>query len=124
MPNRALETLIPHGPAFGEQTKLERLLGAQPKEGIIEFFNEYIRASSNLWSSKLSDLLRGRSDDTQKDIYEYIVAQGKEYYAEVLAHPERAPIDVDSNDVWIKGVALGVYWDRYGERIPRHYFGQ
>jgi hypothetical protein len=50
---------------------------------------------------------------------EYVVAQGKETYAEVLAHPELLPEDVDSNDVWVKGVAIGVFWDRFGEHIPR-----
>jgi hypothetical protein len=50
---------------------------------------------------------------------EYVVAQGKQRYDEAVAHPERVPEDVDSNDVWVKGVAIGVYWDRFQERIPR-----
>jgi hypothetical protein len=105
------------------ETKLERLLTAQPREVLVVFYNEFIQAAADL-RHELSDLLREKTDDTQKDIVEYVVAQGKERYAEVLAHPERLPTDVDSNDVWVKGVVIGVYWDRFQERIPRIHLGE
>jgi hypothetical protein len=104
--------------ARGNPDALERLLAQQPKEAIAEFYNEFIQAVSNL-RYVLSDVLRDRTDDTQKDIVEYVVAKGKECYAEGLAHPERVLTDVDSNDVWVKRVALGVFWDRFQEHIPR-----
>jgi hypothetical protein len=107
----------------GNEGELEKLLAEQPKEVIVEFYNEFIQAAADL-RYELSDLLSGRSDDTQKDIVEYVVSQGKEYYAAVLADTQRTPMDVDSNDVWVKGVAIGVYWDRFQTTIPRWDLGE
>ena len=104
--------------ARGRQEDLERLLAVQPKDAIAEFYNEFIQAAAHL-RHELAGVLRDRTDDTQKDIVEYVVAQGKERYAEVLAQPELLPEDVESNDVWFKGAAIGVYWERFQERIPR-----
>jgi hypothetical protein len=109
--------------ASGKQEQFERLLAEQPKEALVEFYNEFIQAASHL-RYELSKVLRSRSDDAQKDIVEYIVAQGKERYTELLAHPERVPEDVDPNDVWVKGLVIGVYWDRFQDHIPRWDLGE
>src|SRR5258708_3611460 len=72
--------------------KLERLLRKVPRTVIEEYFHEFDRAVANLWNSGVPAYFGNHSDDTQKEILEHIVGQGKEFYADVLAHPERAPI--------------------------------
>jgi hypothetical protein len=104
----------------GDSDKLRAILAQLDKETIELFFNEYIRAASNLIRSQLASYLGKATYDMKKDTYEYIVAQGKDTYDELIRHPERVPQDVDSNDVWVKGVAIGVYWDRFQEHIPRY----
>ncbi|CAN0354164.1 unnamed protein product [Phaeothamnion confervicola] len=109
-----------HGTPEGLRTTLMKL----DKEEIAVFYTEFLHASSNLRASSLNSHLVTESDDVRKDTYEFIVAQGKDFYDDILNHPERCPQDVDSNDVWVKGIAIGVYWDRFHEHIPRYDSGE
>jgi hypothetical protein len=86
---------------------------------IEEYYNEFNRAVANLWDSGVPDFFGDHSDDTQKEILEHIVGQGKQYYAEMLAHPERAPIGEHLNAPAFRGAAIVVYGERFKERIPR-----
>src|SRR5262249_33668695 len=105
--------------AGGDPDKLERLLREVPRETVEEYFHEFNRAVANLWDSGVPDYFGDHSDDTRKEIMEHTVGQGKEFYAEVLAHPERAPIGEHLNAPAFRGAALVVYWERFGEDIPR-----
>jgi hypothetical protein len=105
--------------AGGSPEQLERILRGISRETIEEYFHEFNRAVANLWDSGVPEYFKNHSEDTQKEIVEYIVGQGKEFYAEILAHPERAPIGEHIDAPAFRGAASVVYWDRFGQEIPR-----
>ena len=105
--------------AGGDPDRLEEILRGVPREVIVEYYNEFNRAVANLWDSGVSDYFGDHSDDTQKEILEHIVSQGKEYYAEMLAHPERAPIEEHIDAPAFRGAAMVVYDERFGGSIPK-----
>ena len=54
----------------------------------------------------MPDFFGDHSEDTQKEILEHTVGQGKDFYAAALAHPERAPIGEHINAPAFRGAAL------------------
>jgi hypothetical protein len=107
--------------SHGTPEGLQAVLSQSDKDTIVTFFNEFLRASGNLWDAQLPSCLGNASVDAKADIFDFIVAQGKEVYDEMVNNPEKLPHHVDSNDVWVKGLTSSVYWNRFGERIPRYY---
>ena len=105
--------------AGGDPDHLERILRGVPREVVEEYYHEFNRAVANLWNSGVPDYFGDHSEDTQKEILEHTVGRGKEFYAEVLAHPERAPIGEHINAPAFRGTALVVYHERFGQDIPR-----
>ena len=107
--------------AGGDPDALERILRSMPRETVADYYHEFNRAVANLWDSDVPDYFGDHSEDTQKEIMEYTVGQGKEFYADVLAHPDRAPIGEHLDAAAFRGAALVVYWERFGEDIPRRF---
>jgi hypothetical protein len=60
------------------------------------------------------------SEDVLDDLWEEVVGRGREFYADVLAHPERMPADVDYSDPShrMRYAASNVFFARHGEEIP------
>lgn len=105
--------------AGGDPHRLGVVLQGVPREVVEDYYHEFNRAVANLWDSGVPDYFGDHTDDTQKEILEFTVSQGKEFYADVLAHPERAPVGEHIDAPAFRGVALTVYWDRFGQDIPR-----
>ncbi len=57
------------------------------------------------------------SEDYQKDISALIVSKGKEYYDEIVNHPERVPHEIDPNGPYFLHVPAEVFRDRFGEEL-------
>lgn len=104
--------------ADGSEEKLKAILSSTDKDTIKLFCKEFVRASGDLKNLEARASLREISSDAETDVFEYVVSQGRDFYDWVLTHPHDIPEQVDSNDVWILGTALLVYWDRFRERIP------
>jgi hypothetical protein len=104
--------------AGGDPDQLERILRQVPREVIEEYYHEFNRAVANLWDSGVPDYFGDHSEDTQKEIMEHTVGQGKEFYTAVLAHPEQAPIGEHIGAPAFRGAALFVYRERFGQDIP------
>ena len=104
--------------AGGNPDRLELLLMRVPREVIELYYREFNRAVENLWDSGVPDNFGDHSEDTRKEIMEHTVGQGKEFYAEVLAHPERAPIGEHLDAPCFRGAAIVAYWSRFGQAIP------
>jgi hypothetical protein len=104
--------------AGGNPDELERILRSAPRETIEEYYHEFNRAVADLWDSDVPDYFGDHSEDTRKEILEHIVGQGKAYYAEMLVHPERAPIGEHLNAPAFRGAAIVVYRDRFRQDIP------
>jgi hypothetical protein len=102
---------------------LQSLLWSLPREALVLFHKEFRGALYNLWRASDAGgwLIPERdgyiSDDGKEDIFAYVVSQGRRYYNEVLAHPERLRRDIQPGDVPFLGVAGQVYWDRFGDEI-------
>lgn len=62
------------------------------------------------------------SEDARDDLWEAVVGRGRAFYEDVLAHPERMPREVDSDDVShrMRYEASNVFFERFGEEIPPH----
>jgi hypothetical protein len=105
--------------AGGDPDELERILRQVPREVVEEYYHEFNRAVANLWDSRVPDFFGDHSEDTQKEILEHTVGQGKDFYAAALTHPERAPIGEHINAPAFRGAALVVYRERFGQDIPR-----
>jgi hypothetical protein len=105
--------------ANGAPDQLERVLRAVPREAIEDYYHEFNRAVANLWDSDVPRYFGDHSEDTQKEILEHVVGQGKAFYAQILTHPERAPIGEHLDAPAFRGAALVVYWERFGQDIPR-----
>jgi hypothetical protein len=110
--------------AGGDPYRLEQILQSVSRELIEEYYHEFNRAVANLWDSDVPEYFGDHTEDTQKEILEHTVGQGKKFYAKVLAHPELAPIGEHINAPAFRGAALVAYWDRFGQDIPRRSAGQ
>jgi hypothetical protein len=105
--------------AGGDPDRLECILRGVSREVIEDYYHEFNRAVANLWDSGIPDYFGNHSDDTQKEILEHVVSRGSEYYDEMLAHPERAPIGEHIDAPAFRGAAIVVYDERFGGRIPQ-----
>ena len=80
---------------------------------LIAFHKAFCRAMGNL----REELGAPGSEDMQKDIFSHVVSRGREFYDEVLTHPERLPQNVGPQDVEFYGVAGRVFWERFEDEI-------
>lgn len=98
--------------ANGNEEALKGILQSLPRQIIIDFSNEFRRAMTNLYEIEYE-----ASEDYQKDISALIVSKGKEYYDEIVNHPERVPHEIDPNGPYFLHVPAEVFRDRFGEEL-------
>ena len=104
--------------ANGNPDQLEQILWGVSREIVEVYYHEFNRAVANLRSSELPDHFGMCSEDMKIETLDYIVGQGKEFYSEMLLHPERVPIGEYINAPAFCGAALVVYRERFGQEIP------
>ena len=104
--------------AEGSSSRLAEVLGGMEREEIIRFHREFKYAAERLADEPFSEYLRGRSEDGIADLTDWIVSQGREAYAGVLADPASMPADLepDGEDL-LSGVTDQVFYKRFGENI-------
>lgn len=95
------------------------LVQEMSRDEVIQFYQEFVEAAADLCTTRHLDYLADASEDTVQDITEYVVSKGRNYYKEVCDHPAKIPTEVKMDAPSFKGVALLVYWEKYGESIPR-----
>jgi hypothetical protein len=111
--------------AENREDKLKAVLGSLPKADIIKLYKEFHRAKRCLWKASNDwDFLRPKagesiSEDEKEDMFAYVVGQGREYYNEIMAHPEQLRRDVDPGEVPFLWVVGRVFWERFDEEITR-----
>jgi hypothetical protein len=102
-----------------DDDSLRKKLQTMSRDEIAGFYQEFIEASTELQYPPYTDNLQGKSEDAIADIAEYVVSKGKDYYSTILNCPDRIPSAVPLNGPSFKGTALTVFWERFGESIPR-----
>ncbi|MGE7953536.1 DUF4240 domain-containing protein [Lysinibacillus xylanilyticus] len=95
--------------------KLQEILTGMDKNDIYRFQDLFVEAAVELRYEPFTNFTES-SEDGIEDISNWVVSQGKAYYAEILKHPERIPYSVEdrTNEI-IAHVADEVYFDKYGE---------
>jgi hypothetical protein len=74
------------------------------------FFMEY--------GSDLRDELPERDEsDSQEELAWYVIAQGKAFYDDVLAHPDKFPEEQGPAGRGFRGMIANVYRERFGEEV-------
>ena len=107
--------------ALGDKAKLQGILDGLPKEEVLAFHRDFRRALHGLWSTLESgghlkhdeDL----SEDTLEDMFAYVVSQGRDYYDDIISHPEKLRYDIHPSEVPFLGVPRQVFLQRFGEEI-------
>ena len=104
-----------------DRGRLRALLESMPREDVIRFDRAFRDAAMALTEPPYSDHMGDLSEDGVQDVTEWVVSQGKAFYSEVWAHPERIPAQLDGPPSRIgsfSGVADNVFSDRFDEVIP------
>ncbi len=107
--------------ARGNRARLDALMQQMSREEIIRFGQEFENASMELLGPPFIRYMSVPSEDGMRDIAERVISQGKEFYHEVLAHPERIPASMEGVDEFLSslsGVADDVLWERFREGLP------
>ncbi|WP_171468905.1 DUF4240 domain-containing protein [Frigoriglobus tundricola] len=98
----------------GSKDKLKSILASEPRVIVIDFYKEFLKAISNLEEIMCGG---GASEDYREDVFTLIVSKGREYYDEIVKHPECVPGDIDPNGPYFLNVAGDVLMERFGEEI-------
>ncbi|PQO43840.1 DUF4240 domain-containing protein [Blastopirellula marina] len=101
--------------------RLKAELQSMTREEVIRFDNEFQEAAVQLVDEPFLDFMEGNvSEDSAKDIADFVVSQGKKVYSEIWANPETIPTSVESGENHtLAGIASEVFWDRFKESIPQ-----
>lgn len=98
-----------------DENKLREILTGMDKNDIYRFQDLFVEAAVELRYEPFTNFTES-SEDGIEDISNWVVSQGKAYYAEILKHPERIPYSVEDRiNESIAHVADEVYFDKYGE---------
>lgn len=92
---------------------LRSLLEAMSREEMIELWREYHVLSSAL----LVPPWVPRRTDFQEELTWWVVAQGKAFYDDVHAHPDRFPKEQGPQGRRFTGTIASVYAERFDEEI-------
>jgi hypothetical protein len=98
----------------------ERVRQMDP-EVMIDFCRTCDKASAELYGEPYLDLVDpALSEDGVNDLCEWVVMQGRAYYAKILADPASIPYRVDSHDpvLGITSDVLREYSRRYNKVMP------
>src|SRR5262245_4529883 len=69
---------------------LRPLLHRMSREELLSFYHAYRQAAEALTDPEYTDHM-GEDEDLIDDISRWVVAQGRDYYRDVLEHPEKTP---------------------------------
>jgi len=113
--------------ASGSKEKLRDLLQNLSSEQLIRFEDEFAEASAQLREEPFVDHLdEGATEDTEQDVANYVVSQGKRFFEDVWRSPSHIPPYIDEGEPGIlSGVADEVHYEKYGKGIsfaPDHRF--
>ncbi|WP_338871431.1 DUF4240 domain-containing protein [Myxococcus stipitatus] len=106
--------------ASGQPNELERILWEMDEAEIARFHEEFVRITSVLQGEPFDRMMGGDvSEDGLMDIAYWVVAQGREFYEDILRHPERIPREVRDGDPVLRmgGVAGDVMEEKFGKEL-------
>ena len=91
------------------------------REEIIRFDNEFQVAATQLMDEPfLGFMEEDMSEDGAKDVADFVVSQGKDFYSNVWRHPDQIPARISSDETeTCTSVATNVFWKRFRDRIPQ-----
>lgn len=75
---------------------LYQLLSVMNMDELIEFQSSFVDFSAELQDEPYTNYMEG-SEDGIEDIANWIVSQGKEFYCNIMKHPEQVPYSVENN---------------------------
>ena len=107
----------------GDEGLLRSILYSLSRDELIMYYKEFRRAMRALWDEfDANGQLRpgpGQtiSEDTKEDIFACVVSHGRDYFDEIVAHPERIRADVEPDDVPFLGLPGQVFSDRFDDEI-------
>jgi hypothetical protein len=98
---------------------LEKILFELDKNTIYKFAGEFITAVTELTYDEFCENMDVSSEDSQENIREWIVSQGKDYYERIWNNPELIPKyeDIQFDEI-MSYRAEFVYEDKFGEEMP------
>lgn len=102
--------------------QLLSLLQSMNRDEIIRFDNEFQEAAVQLVDEPFLIFMdQGVSEDGAKDIADFVVSQGKDFYSHIWTHPEEIALQSPSKEEanCLSGVAAKHFWERFHERIPQ-----
>jgi hypothetical protein len=101
--------------------QLLSLLESMSREEIIRFDNEFQEAATQLADDPFFEFMDADiSEDGAKDVADFVVSQGKDFYSNVWRNPARIPAKIPPGEAKsLSGVAAKYFWERFQERIPR-----
>jgi hypothetical protein len=99
--------------------KLQQLLKDLSSEELARFEDEFRWAASGLQDEPFTLYMNPNiSEDGVRDIAEFVVSQGREFYMTVWQDPSLVPPWVDEDDPRIlSGIAGKVHWEKFGTEI-------
>jgi hypothetical protein len=102
----------------GHENLREILLKAD-KNTIYKFAGEFGTAAVELTDERYVDRMDVTSENSIKDICEWIVSQGKDYYEKIWNNPELMPKydDIELVGNW-ESFAAFIYEEKFGEEMP------
>lgn len=106
--------------AHGDVARMQDILDDELSVAdLLRFHYELEDAVCEFQDEAFSQYLTG-SEDGAIDVANWVVSQGRDYYYEIFAHPERIPEDVEwhPRGVLHDGITLGAYYERTGDFPP------
>jgi Protein of unknown function (DUF4240) len=102
--------------ADGDRDQYLALLKKMNRTELCEFHVLYDRAANELTGPPHMDA--DASEDDVGDLANWIVAQGKDYYFDILAHPEKTPrTRTNDRGVGFFGAISRAYYELFGEEM-------
>jgi hypothetical protein len=95
------------------EDKLREILMELDGSQVSRFLNEGDAAAVELMESPHTDYMETHSEDDIDYLARWVVSQGKEYYTQVLEHPELMPPDRDNREDPFSGVAVQVEYEKW-----------
>lgn len=102
--------------------RLETILRTLNRDQLIAFHNQFVTVAADLLA--LPSLAKPENEawteDNVQDVADWIVAQGRSYYDDVIQHPDNVPMGLTDAErpPTFSGVASRVFLDRFGTLIP------
>ena len=100
--------------------RLRSILQSMSRDEVIRFDNEFQEAAAQLVDDPFFEFLDANtSEDGAKDVADFVVSQGKNFYSYVWTFPDQIPARIPPGELGtFTGVAVTVFWERFRDRIP------